>query len=124
MSDSSTSVGSIVWQDLTVPDAEQTSAFYANVVGWKMSPHDMGEYHDFNVQNEQGEVVAGICHARGSNASIPPQWLLYVKVVDVDRSAQQCKELGGTVVDGPRLMGGSKFCVIQDPAGAFLALVE
>ena len=67
-------VGSIAWRDLTVPDADSLRAFYEQVVGWKSSPVDLGGYSDFEMlQPASGESVAGICHARGSNADIPPQ---------------------------------------------------
>ena len=116
-------VGEIVWRDLTVPNAEEIRGFYADVVGWKTTPHDMGEYADFNVLPQgSDEAITGICHARGENANVPAQWLLYVWVADVRGSAERCVALGGRVLDGPRLMGADLFCVIQDPAGAMLAL--
>ncbi len=125
MSTATTSkVGKIIWQDLTVPNAEEVKRFYTEVVGWKTTPHDMGEYHDYNVQAPaSNETIAGICHARGTNAAIPPQWLLYVAVEDVEVSALKCKELGGEIIDGPRTMGAEKFCVLRDPAGAVIAII-
>ena len=116
-------IGSIVWQDLTVSNAPEVRDFYCQVVGWTYTDHDMEEYNDFNI-NLPGtaETVAGICHARGTNANIPPQWLVYISVADVAESARRCEELGGKVIDGPRTMGGATFCVIQDPAGAIAAL--
>lgn len=118
-------VGSIGWMDLTVADAEGIRDFYGQVVGWEDTAHDMGEYSDYCMDlPDTGETVAGICHARGANAKVPPQWLIYIRVADVDESASRCEELGGKVIDGPRESGGSKFCVIQDPAGAVAALVE
>ena len=116
-------VGTIVWRDLTVEDAPAIRDFYSQVVGWEAREHDMGEYSDYDILSDGGETVAGICHARGSNASAPPQWLVYVQVKDVDASAERCVALGGQVVDGPRDMGDSRFCVVQDPAGAMLALI-
>jgi uncharacterized protein len=99
--------------------------FYREVVGWETSLHPMGDYADYNViLPESQEVVAGICHARGENANVPPQWLLYVFVADVRASAERCLTCGGKVLDGPRRMGSQLFCVIQDPEGAVLALVS
>jgi predicted enzyme related to lactoylglutathione lyase len=67
--------------------------------------------------------VAGICHARGSNADLPAQWLATITVEDVDRNAARCAELGGEILAGPRDMGSQgRFCVIRDPAGAVAAL--
>ncbi len=115
--------GKITWTDLTVPDAEGVRAFYQQVVGWEGQPEDMGGYSDYNmVAPGSGETVCGICHCRGVNADIPPQWLIYVTVEDVDAAAAKCRELGGEVVAGPRDLGGGRFCVIRDPAGAVCAL--
>ncbi len=118
-------IGSIVWHDLTVPDAGAIKDFYCDVVGWQADPHDMGEYNDFDIKTIQdGETVTGICYARDSNAHLPPQWLIYVQVADVQASATRCLELGGQILDGPRMMGANHFCILQDPAGAVLALID
>lgn len=80
-------IGKILWQDLTVADATALRDFYAAVVGWQYSPQSMGNYDDYNMSlPESGETVAGICHAQGSNAELPPQWLLYIGVADLDHS--------------------------------------
>ncbi len=118
-------IGRIEWLDLTVADAERIKNFYCNVVGWNSADVDMGSYSDFNINLPgSGETVAGVCHARGSNAGLPSQWLVYVRVADVKSSAVECEKRGGKVLDGPRRMGGSNFCVIEDPAGAVMALVS
>lgn len=117
--------GRIEWVDLTVDDASRVKKFYCSVIGWSSSEVDMGTYNDFNINLPGSEnTIAGICHARNSNANIPAQWLIYVRVDSVAESARQCESLGGKVLDGPRRMGGSHFCVIQDPAGAVLALLS
>ena len=84
--------GSIVWQDLTVPDASGLRDFYQAVVGWEAREHDMGDYADYEILPAGGEeAVAGICHARGDNAALPAQWLLYVAVEDVAACAERCR---------------------------------
>ena len=116
--DAKRTIGEIAWTDLTVENAEQIRDFYREVVGWSSDPVAMKEYDDFNMKcPDAGNTVAGICHARGSNANLPPQWLIYINVADVDKSIQRCVELGGQVIDGPRSAGGGRFCVIRDPAG-------
>ena len=116
-------VGTICWTDLTVPNPELVRDFYQGVVGWQTRPEDMGGYSDFHmIAPASGESVTGICHARGVNADVPPQWLVYFQVENVDQCAARCVELGGEIVAGPRQMGGGRFCVIRDPAGAVCAL--
>ena len=89
------SVGSIAWTDLTVADAEGVRTFYERVAGWVARPVDMGEYADFNMMRADAETpVAGICHARGANAKLPPQWLIYITVPDLDASLAACRAGG------------------------------
>lgn len=117
-------MGRILWTDLTVPDAGAISDFYATVVGWDKEGHDMGDYEDYVMkEHESGEAVSGICYARGVNEYVPPQWLLYVMVPDLDRSLKECIRLGGKIIGEKRRMGpNGLYCVIQDPAGAYMML--
>jgi uncharacterized protein len=115
--------GSISWQDLTVPDAEGIRDFYQAVVGWKPEPLSMGTYADFVMNGDDGGV-AGICHARGANADLPPVWLIYITVEDLDHSLDECHRRGGSIVSAPRSYGGGRYCVIKDPAGAICALYQ
>jgi predicted enzyme related to lactoylglutathione lyase len=119
-------IGAVCWTDLTVPDAERVADFYRRVVGWTSTPCDMDGYSDHCMNTPAGgQTVAGICHARGVNADLPPQWLIYIVVADVDESAEACARLGGAVLAGPREMAGQgRFCVIRDPAGAVAALIS
>lgn len=116
--------GQIAWNDLTVPDAEPIRKFYEAVVGWESSPVTMDGYSDYSMTDAQGNVVTGVCHARGENAGIPPCWLMYVTVADLDACVSRCQSSGGKVVDGPRATGNARIAVIQDPVGAVLALFE
>lgn len=124
MSESKTPVGTIAWIDLTVENATEVRDFYRDVVGWESSDVPMGEYSDYCMSPAgSGEPVTGICHALGNNAKIPPGWMVYITVEDVDKSAARCVSLGGAVIDGPRSYGEQgKYCVIRDPAGCVAAL--
>jgi len=125
MTDASQKLGAVEWRDLTVDDASAVSEFYAAVVGWEPSPVSMGEYDDFNMLIPgTDEPAAGICHARGFNSELPAQWLMYVKVPDLEASVSACEAGGGKVLVGPKTMGDSSFCVIEDPAGAVMALMS
>lgn len=115
--------GTISWQDLTVADAEKVRDFYTAVVGWAPTPVSMGTYSDF-VMTADGTEVAGICHARGANADLPPVWLIYITVEDLDHSMAECLRLGGALVAAPRGYGGGRYCIIKDPAGAICALYQ
>lgn len=117
-------LGSIVWTDLTVDNAVEVRDFYSKVVGWKHQGLSMGDYEDYVMKpNEDDGGATGICHARGANANIPAQWMIYVSVADVEASVKACVDNGGKVLDGPRKIGKNDFAVIQDPAGAVMGII-
>jgi uncharacterized protein len=117
--------GTIGWLDITVPEAGKLCEFYAQVAGWRVEPIDMGGYQDFCMLGAGGSAVAGICHSRGANRDLPPVWLPYITVPDLDASLARCAETGGAVQSPPRSAGAyGRIAVIRDPAGAFVALLE
>ena len=117
---------SIGWVDLTVPDADAVRDFYAAVIGWTPKPVDMGGYSDYNMTSpETGDPVAGVCHKRGGNVALPPVWLVYFTVADLDASVAECRSRKGMVLVGPKGAGAmGRFAVIEDPAGAVCALFQ
>lgn len=122
---SPSSFGTFGWFDLTVGDADEIRDFYQAVAGWSASPLSMGDYDDYVMSAADGTPVAGVCHARGPNAGLPPQWLLYVNVPDIGASSRACEERGGTILSPVKHMQGyGHVCVIQDPAGACMALFQ
>ncbi|GAA5010739.1 VOC family protein [Actinopolymorpha pittospori] len=113
-------VGSIISADLTVPDAEKVRDFYQAVIGWQVEDFDMGDYNDYLLKTADGDQpVGGVCHARGDNRALPPVWLVYVSVADLEQSTKTCVDLGGKV-----LTQNDQYAVIQDPAGAILAITR
>jgi uncharacterized protein len=118
-------IGSIIWTDLSIVNTDDILHFYTEVVGWTSSPVNCGEFDDYEMKEpSSGKVVAGICNAKGINADLPPQWLIYIAVEDIDKSVARCIELGGRLIHGPRMLGDKRFCVIQDPSGAVAGLLS
>ena len=112
--------GIIAWADLTVPDARRLRDFYQAVCNWTPQPVTMGDYEDYSMLPPGSEKpAAGVCHARGENAQLPPQWLIYVPVENLSASVDACKKLGGKII--APVPGGF---VLQDPAGAVMAIVQ
>ncbi|MCL4806484.1 MAG: VOC family protein [Thermoanaerobaculia bacterium] len=115
--------GSIGWLDLTVEDAPRLRDFYSAVAGWKGRAVPRGEAAELGFyEGEAGEPRAGICHARGTNEGLPPVWLVYVVVADLDASLSSATALGGEVLVGPKATGRDRYAVLRDPAGASFAL--
>ena len=119
-------IGAVTWVDLTIPDADGIRDFYKEVIGWKTMDIHMGEYNDYCMISPEDNVVrTGVCHEKGVNTGFPAAWIMYVNVVNLDLSMEAVKKGGGEIIIGPRNMGEkSKYCVIKDPAGAYLGLFE
>ena len=117
--------GQVAWIDLTVPNAEAVRDFYRQVTGWTASSVDMGGYADYCMSSASGRMVAGICHARGVNAELPPVWMVYITVANLDEAMRLCVERGGKIRIPPKNVAGhDRYCVMGDPAGALAALCE
>ena len=99
-------IGAITWIDLTIPDGEGVRDFYKNVIGWKSMDVSMGDYNDYCMISPDDNVVrSGVCHQRGVNQDLPSAWIMYV--------------------NGPRKMRDkARYCIIKDPAGAYLGLFD
>ena len=119
-------IGTIGWFDLTVPSAPVVRAFYERVAGWTATPLSMGDYDDYIMSaSGTGAPVGGVCNARGKNAELPAAWLMYITVADLEASLTECEASGGRILSAPRNAGGpARFAVIEDPAGAPVALYD
>lgn len=121
--------GQIISADLTVDNATAIRDFYKEVIGWEVEEMPLKDgveaYNDYVVKDSEGNWVGGICHNRGVNQGIPPQWMVYVNVADVGESVRRCIELGGKIIRESRDSHGNyQYVMIQDPAGAILGIVK
>ncbi len=117
--------GGISWIDLTVEKAGEVRDFYAEVIGLEPQNMPMGDYNDFVMTSPaDAESAVGICHAKGPNKEIPPQWLVYFNVDDVALALQKCQEGGGKVLREKTDMGSFEFGILQDPAGAIAGVIK
>lgn len=126
MSDETT-IGEMVWMDLTVKSAGEVKEFYQKVIGWKSESVAMnnGEYNDYSMNLAgNNEAITGICHAKGPNADMPAAWLPYFLVADINDSVAQVTKQGGRLVTPIKTMGSDKYVVIKDPSGAACALYQ
>ena len=126
--DPSAPVGCVAWLDLTVSDATATREFYGQVVGWSAKDVEMDDaskrYADYNMLGDDGNAAAGVCHARGVNLDVPPVWMLYLPVGDLAESLRRVPQEGGKIIkETPANDRGYAYAVLQDPVGAYVAVV-
>jgi len=111
--------GQFAWYDLMSPDAAASKKFYLPVTGWKTEMWK-GEYTMW--VGPKGPL-GGIGPV--TPAGIPPHWLAYVNVDNVDSAAAKVTQLGGKVMHGPeQIPDVGRFAIIADPLGAMLAIFK
>lgn len=120
-------VGSFCWTELMTRDTAAAKRFYTELIGWKTTDQDMGgmTYTMFTPPGAK-EPVGGMMQMEGDQwQGIPPHWMPYILVQNVDDRAQRCKELGGKIKYPPTdIPNIGRFCVIEDPTGAVISLFQ
>ena len=116
------------WIDLSVSDAARSRVFYTDVLGVASSAisvgHEGSTHEDFFLHREEGgPPLAGVCHARGENAALPPLWIPYFTVASVDESFERAVKRGAVAVRPPLTCGWGRMAFLRDPDGAVFAIV-
>jgi predicted enzyme related to lactoylglutathione lyase len=116
--------GAFTWAELDTRDVEGAKAFYGEVFGWGAESSTGGDmpYTEFKVG---GQSIAGMMDMPpGVPDEVPPYWLVYVAVEDVDAAVARVQELGGTAMMPGMDYPGGRFAVVADPQGATFGLMS
>lgn len=122
MSDSKMQAGDFCWHELMTPNVEQAKKFYSHLFGWKAEDQDMGGFiYTIFKQGEKG--VAGMLQTPPDKKDVPPHWMNYVCVDDIDATIEKAKALGATIVEDKTKAGDYGYlAIIRDPTGAYFAI--
>jgi predicted enzyme related to lactoylglutathione lyase len=113
---------SIAWNELITPAPAAAIRFYSEMFGWTTEafPKPGGDYTMF----KHGEKIFGGVMAP-PQPGIPPHWLNYVNVADLDAALAKATSLGAKVCMGPMDIGSAgRIAIINDPQGAGIGLHE
>jgi predicted enzyme related to lactoylglutathione lyase len=118
--------GALVWSELATRDMKSARDFYTTVFGWTATDADMGDGEVYTQWGLGGEDFGGMMDmADHYPAEVPPNWLLYFGVPDVDATVAKAQELGGTIiVPASDIPDTGRFACIQDPQGAVLSVYK
>ncbi len=116
--------GSFCWSEVCTTDPEAARKFYGELFGWTAEevPSDGGAYTMLRLD---GQDVGGMYQLAKEQVEqgVPPHWMAYVLVEDLDATTAKISELGGKVVMGPMdVMDVGRMTLLQDPTGAVLSL--
>jgi len=113
-------VGAMCWNELLTRDAEAAKAFYSKLLGWEF----YGDEHYIHISN-RGRNNGGMIQMGESFGEMPPCWMPYFHVADIDAAMKQVEALGGRVVTQKMEAPDTGwFTVIEDPAGAVFYIMQ
>ncbi len=120
--------GTWAWHELASPDPEAAAGFYQQLFGWTTRGQDMGgETGVYTLFQRPGssEDYGGVVRIQGPQwEGIPPHWMVYIAVDDVDASCAKAAEEGGEVkVPAFDIPGVGRMAVIADPHGAVFSVI-
>jgi uncharacterized protein len=107
------------WNELSSPDFDASIAFYTGLFGWTIAPFEASPTPYLSIKN--GEANNGGIREL-SPPGMPPNWLVYFGVADIDAALSKAGELGATTMMGPQDIQIAKIAVVKDPQGAVFAL--
>lgn len=118
MAETKQTPGRMVWRESSTKDVEKTKRFYGDLFGWSYEPYDMGPNGTYWMIKNGGKSVGGMMAMTGE-MQMPPHWMSYVSVSDVDAAAKAATNAGGRVAYGPAdIPNVGRFAVVLDPDGA------
>lgn len=116
--------GRFVWYELMTTDPAAARAFYASVVGWRVEDSHMPGM-DYTLLYAGDTQLAGMAALpeEARRMGVPPHWLGYVAVDDVDAFTDRATRMGAAVHVPPMdIPGVGRFSIVADPQGASIAL--
>ncbi|MGD8453091.1 MAG: VOC family protein [Phycisphaerae bacterium] len=119
--------GTFCWTELMTRDVEAAKKFYKELIGWKMTDQAVAgtPYTTFAPEGAE-RSVGGMMQMSGPQfEGLPPHWMPYIAVKDIDDCAKRCTALGGSIRVPPTdIPNVGRFCVIADPTGAVISLFQ
>lgn len=113
--------GAMSWNELMTKDPQKAQEFYGKLFGWTFQvEEEMGGY--VSIYNN-GRANGGIFTLTDDMEGVPPCWMVYFSVENLEKSLAKVEELGGKVHMSKELPVG-KLGMIADPTGLSFYIME
>jgi predicted enzyme related to lactoylglutathione lyase len=117
--------GAVWWSELATRDVEAAKAYYGTVCGWSYDEAPM-DGSTYTVAKIGDRMVAGILDmgAIEGMEQLPPHWMTYLAVDDVDNAVEQTRSGGGDVLKEPwDVQGVGRVAMVKDPSGGVVGIM-
>lgn len=121
--------GEFMWNELMTRDDVRAVEFFERLLGWghndwPLPPESGGGV--YRLMTNGGKSVAGFMKMTEPQfpLAIPPHWMSYIAVDNVDKRFDLALSLGAEIVHPPSdIPQVGRFCIIKDPTGALISLM-
>jgi len=113
-----------VWHELLTTDVGAAEKFYKAVVGWTTAPFD-GASAPYTVLNDAAGTGIGGMMRLPDGMNVPPHWVMYLGVPDIDQAIARIEELGGKTLSPPiDVPDVGRMRTMIDPQGAMFSIIQ
>lgn len=115
--------GSFCWIELATTDAAAARDFYTRLFDWGVREVPMGEHGTYFILQKEGRDTGALYQMGPDMQDVPPNWLSYVAVENVDAAAEKIQSLGGKVHLAPMdVFDFGRMLIAVDPQDAIFAV--
>lgn len=117
--------GEFCWNELMTSDVSKAKDFYGKLFGWTHQDHPMNNM-TYTMFTKGEKMIGGLLQIpEEQKGKIPPHWLSYILVQDLEGKIEEAVNLGATIkVPATAIPGFGRFAIISDPTQAHIALWE
>jgi predicted enzyme related to lactoylglutathione lyase len=116
--------GAMTWHEVYTRDPAATDRFYAAVFGHAASPARTDQGLDLACYTAGERPVAARVTMTAAFGDLPPHWLTWFAVAELDAALARARAGEGRLVHGPFATPMGRAAVVADPYGAVFAIVE
>ena len=115
--------GSLVWTELMTGDTKKAADFYKGLFGWGTESFPGGM--EYTLWKRGDESVGGMMALTPEMQGVPPHWMVYYGVSDVNASFAKAKQLGAGVIREPWTVPGvGTIAILKDPQGGAFSIIK
>lgn len=114
--------GTFCWDELWTTDVSVAREYYSALFGYSVEEAPMPGVTYLLFKRGKVETAGAM---KSPDPKVPPMWLTYVVVNDVDQAFARAQKLGGQALNPPAdIPGIGRFAIVADPTGAPIALYK
>jgi predicted enzyme related to lactoylglutathione lyase len=114
-----------IWHELVTSDQQKSGEFFCELLGWKSSEVDAGDFGVYTLFKKGNTDVAGMMNPTQDTPGKGSYWHSYIAVENVDLCIEKTPKLGGKVIVQPHEVPDvGRICIVEDPTGAIAHLMQ